>query len=404
MRVRCDWAGAFALVAMVLSAGAASGAGSATSCPSFRDASEGLPVVGEWRTHPAVGDVNGDGRVDIAGQPRKGASPKVWLRNGRGWKEASTGLRTPGMTCGVGVDLADFNADGHLDLGVADHCQGIFLYLGDGGKTWRLAQSVMRGSKNGFDDLQFADLDGDGHLDLAAIGSFRGGIATFRGDGKGRFKAWKVVEQGLPDAGYGSDIELVELNGDGVLDVLVAYAGGALRPPPMELRRNFVWLSEGPLRWRPATAGLLEDGRTWGVTAGDVNGDGRPDVALGRSLGHPLMVFLQDEQGGFEPALEGLPEPNTSRFYGVALGDLDADGDLDLIATDHFTSAFRVWLGDGKGAWSECEEDMGLPGERAEGRGWGLRLADLDADGRLDVVAGFGRQGNGALEAWLQKP
>ena len=65
---------------------------------------------------------------------------------------------------------------------------------------------------------------------------------------------------------------------------------------------------------------------------------------------------------------------------------------------------YRIWRGDGTGRWSECE-DPGMPGERGpNNRGWGIALHDLDADGRLDVVAGFGRQGEGRLEVWRQKP
>jgi hypothetical protein len=390
------------LGALALTA-AADAVRAANTCPRFQPHSQGLPMEGEWRTHPALADVDGDGRLDVAGHLRKGHGPGVFLQNGKGgWKSASTGLRTPGFSCGVGVDLADLNADGHLDLAVADHCQGLFLYLGDGKGTWRLSSSVVRGAEQGFDDVQVGDLDGDGHADLVVGGAFRGGVIAFRGDGTGKFKEWPESESGLPTAGYASDVELVDMNGDGRLDVAAAYGGGIVNPPPAPLHRNAIWLSEPSGRYRPATPGLFPEGRHFGISIGDVDGDGRKDFVVSRDRGQPLQVYRSGADGGWHLASEGLPEPGTARFWGVALADLNGDGHLDLVASDHPKAGTRVWIGDGT-RWTECPE-TGLPAERADRRGWGVAVGNVSGDGRPDLVLGFGRDQLGSLEVWVQKP
>src|SRR5262249_5744081 len=141
------------------------------ACPRFRALSTGLPTAQEWRTHPALGDVNGDGRPDLAALPRKGPGPGVWLFQAPGrWKPASTGLATSDLSCGVGVALADVDGDGHRDLGVADHCHGLSVFLGDGSGAWRMGPAPPR-ANGGQEDLAFGDVNGDGHADLVAIGS-----------------------------------------------------------------------------------------------------------------------------------------------------------------------------------------------------------------------------------------
>jgi hypothetical protein len=387
--------------ALALTAGVGE-AGAEPSCPRFEAYSKGLPTQGEWRTHPDFGDVDGDGRLDVAGHIRKGKGPEVFLQNGKSWKSASTGLLIPGFSCGVGVDLADLNGDGHADLAVADHCQGLFVYMSDGKGAWSLSSSVSRGAEQGFEHVQAGDLDGDGHTDLAAVGSFRGGIGVFRGDGTGKFKEWPESESGLPTVGYGSDIELLDLNGDGRLDVAAAYSGGVVNPPPVALHRNVLWLSEASGRYRPATPGLFLDGRPFGIALGDVNGDGRVDFAVSRDRGLPLQVYLNGSDGGWHLATEGLPETDSARFWGIALADLNRDGHLDLLASDHPRAGTRVWVGDGT-RWKECTE-TGLPTERAGQRGWGIAVGDVSGDARPDLALGFGRDQAGSLEVWVQKP
>src|SRR3954471_9095530 len=95
-------------------------------------AAQALPQDGIWKSTPVFADVNEDGFLDLAAHPRLGAGAHVWLGDGKGtWREASEGLALS-FSCGGGVAFGDIDKDGHLDLAVADHCAGVFIYLGDG--------------------------------------------------------------------------------------------------------------------------------------------------------------------------------------------------------------------------------------------------------------------------------
>jgi hypothetical protein len=377
----------------------------AEECPRFVAGSQGLPVAWEWRTHPALGDVNEDGHLDIAAHPRKGRGPHVWLGDGKGaWTLSSEGLAIPGMSCGVGVALGDVNGDDHLDLGVADHCHGIFVFHGDGSGNWRLGKGVSLGGGYGYEDLQFGDLNGDGKLDLIAVGSFNGGFAVYLGDGKG---GWQKGDVGLPAVGSGRDVKLADADHDGVLDVFASFTADPVSDLPPELRHNVAWLSAGQEGYRRAPQGISTGEQSRGVAVGDVDGDGELDLALtvlsGRSNHLPLRVYRGDGAGHWKLASDGLPDsPLELSFSGVGFTDLDGDGNQDLVALTWMDAAIRVWRGDGAGHWEECSE-TGLPSGRTEYRSSGLALRDLNGDGKPDVVAGFGKGGHGSLEVWLQR-
>jgi len=377
-------------------------------CPHFVAGSRGLPTQGEWRTHPALGDVNGDGHLDIAAHPRKRPGPRVWHGDGKGgWTEAARGLAIPDAGCGVGVDLADVNGDGHLDLGVADHCKGLYVFLGDGKGSWRLAPQVNPTDRRGFEDLVFADLARDGRPDLVGVSAFRGGFAVLGGDGQGSFA---MRETGLPGTGYAKRIVVGDVNRDGRLDVAATYSGGVDSEDSDALHRNIVWLSDAAGRYSPGSQGLPSDGQFRGVALGDVNGDGFLDLALSATYlpgRPPLLVFLGDGKGRWTPSLGGLPPapPDPAAFRGsngIELADLDGDGHSDLVAAGYDGAGLEVFLGDGKGGWRACT-DTGLPARGGPLRGWGVAVADLDHNARLDIVAATGRNNQGRIEVWLQR-
>jgi hypothetical protein len=318
--------------------------------------------------------------MDIAAIPRKGKGARVWLnQNHASWLEASDGLLMDG-SCGGGVDFGDINQDGMLDLAVADHCDGIFVFKGNGQGLWTPASDGLPPMQ--CDDVALGDLNGDGHLDLCACSSTEEGVGIFYGNGQGSWE--KASGLGFPATGNGHEIILMDFNGDGTPD-----------PAATMLEKPAVWLSTGEGQWIESTEGIPAPswgGQYWGIAAGDVNQDGHPDLALANIINGP-EVYLGDGQGQWRASCEGLHAVQSA--WGIALADVDRDGLTDLIVSgktdkQQHGNVYGVFYfrGSGLGTWKLVRES-GLP---ADGlfQSWGLAASDLDPEGALGIAACFG--------------
>lgn len=342
--------------------------------------SDGLPQTQQWKCNPAFGDVNKDGRLDFSAISRMGKGAGVWMNTGKNsWEETSDGLILD-SSCGGGVAFGDLNNNGHLDLAVADHCKGLFIYLGNGQGKWQLVSEINMPA----DDIAVADLSNNGHLDLVACSATNKGIRIFWGTPEAPWADENATVLTATDECH--NLLLIDFNQDGILDIAA----------PMVRTGPRVWLSKTKGEWEEASDGLPRSksgGHYWGIDAGDINEDGNIDLVIGSTIGGP-EIYLGDGKGKWTRA------PFQSDFqiqsaWGVALGDINGNNHLDLVVSGkknstHFGDAFGVFLflGNGQGGW-RFVADSGLP-EKGLFQSWGLSLADLDGDGNLGIGACFG--------------
>ncbi len=363
----------------------------------FTLCSEGLPTSGMWKCDPVFADVNKDGNMDLAAIPRLGDGPQVWFGDGAGaWTSASNGLmRTESKSCGGGLRLHDVNNDDELDLVVADHCAGVYIYLGDGAGNWNMVMEGMYPADilppsgivekyRGAESIAVGDIDKDGNADLVVGASDDAGIRMYLGDGTGA--GWSRRDGGLPEAGWATRVQLEDMNDDGWLDIIAAYSLGPR-----------VFINEEGAAWKDGSLGMpspMMGGIFWGIDVADFNEDGRKDIAVANWIDGP-EVYLQGDDGMWTKSPDVFEEM-MGGAQGLAVGDIDLDGHVDMVVAGRknleggFIRGVFLLLGDGTGggAWKFLEHS-GLPVTGLAAMA-GIGLADINNDGYLDVAAGSG--------------
>ena len=280
-------------------------------------AGPGSPIaVGAGPSGAAVADLNGDGRLDLAVANFVGASVSVLLgAPGGGFTlENGQALALPGRASGIAA--GDLNGDGRPDLAVAlnDSDQVAVLVRNAADDGFTLQQTYATGAQPG--PIAIADVNGDGLDDIAVAGT-----------------------------------------GDGSVTVLLRAAGAGFAPEP------------------PLAVGA----RPAGIVAADFNGDGRADLAVSSYAASTVAVLLRRAaDDGFAPA-PGSPVAVSASPVGIARGDLDGDGRADLAVAAN-SGAVDVLHGDAAGGFARSES---VP---VAGTPNGVAIADFDGDGRGDVA------------------
>lgn len=340
-------------------------------------------------TSVATGDFNRDGKMDWV--VSDGGSNDLWMYfgSGDGTAQLPRIIRLTGEAP-TQVVSADLRHVGIMDLVVAEaDSQTIGVLLGNGDGTFQpeVTYYVQAPPLS----LAVGDVNGDGKLDLVAglLGDdTTGPLATLLGDGTGKFGAPVLTPATNPIGSYATTtIVLKDLNNDGLTDAVLIDEGQVVAGAHS-------YLSSGDGTFKQADYFLEGDG---GVTVpttvavGDLDGDGCLDAVTGEALG-VVRIFKGTCDGNFQ----GFPNVLTSGAgeapVNVQLADMNGDGNLDVITGGGFfgvgagfgeeaSNLVTVLFGDGKGNLSPPKV------YRAEPSLYGLGVADLNGDGKPEVIA-----------------
>jgi hypothetical protein len=355
--------------------------------------------VGLGANGVAIADLNGDGNLDVVTAAQVGAV-NVFMGNGDGTFQPAVGYSLPYATT---IAIADLN--GKPDLLVTDYVESTTWVLsGNGDGTFQ--PGVAYATDNGDQGLALADFNLDGKLDFA-VGSNTGPLVTVAlGNGDGTFRAG--VNYGFVE-GYGVDqIVAARLGNDGNLDIVEAD------PNNRELH-VMLGNSHGVLG-APSTIPIC--GIPWWVAAGDVNGDGKPDIVAiaGANSGcgvadNSVAVLLGNGNGTFQTPVYysiGNNDSNNSGFGAVvALAALTANRGLDIVVSN-YDGSLSVLLNQGSGIFGAATVITGVTGTSEY-----ILTGDFNRDGKLDLaLPDYGNntvkillgKGNGAFQAPASVP
>jgi len=353
-----------------------------------------------------LADFNGDGKLDlvVSNNDSNSGGPGaiyVLLGNGDGTFGAARSFAASGVIGApqynfvgghpAGIAAADLNGDGQPDVVITGGSSDVSVMIAQSGTTFKAPLGYSLGpNASGPQAVALGDLNGDNKPDVivanlgnnAGISTAPAGtVSVFLNNGDGTLKPPTTTTVNET----AQSLALGDFNKDGMLDIAVAAYGDQFGGA--DQGGVTVLLGKGDGTFQPSPAILTVAGlHPVAVAQGDVNGDGKLDLAvlMAGTLAQPatLAVFLGQGNGTFAAARTFPLRALADIHGGVATGDVNGDGKPDIaVVTGYGGQAVDILLGDGAGGFAETTGAASAnPGPRS------VILTDLNGDGNLDLV------------------
>jgi hypothetical protein len=301
-----------------------------------RFTTDGAYAIGISPNSVAIGDVNGDGHLDLAtanfGPWGGGNTVSLLLGNGDGTFQDQTTVLAG--TNPVFVAIEDLNGDGNKDLTVANYnSYTVTVHLGNGDGSFADPFTYSVGVQPR--SIAIGDLNGDSILDLAVANLTSWSVSVLLGNGDGTF-----TQSGGYAADGPSSIAIADLDGNGTQDLAVTSA---------YTQKVSVLLGNGDGTLQ-AAAGYATGENSTSVAISDLNSDGSLDLAVANAQSQSVSVLLGKGDGTF---FDQVTYATGGDSTGVTIADLNGDSIEDLVVTSGAMNSVSLMLGKGDGTFLE---------------------------------------------------
>lgn len=363
-----------------------------------------IGTTAEWTNKIELADINGDGLVDMLfanggnyDRPGTPVSSRVFVNNGPGkmFSEVTDEVFGDAKMLARVIKVRDINADSSPDIivGTTFETQSR-LYIGDGkGGFTDVTTTQLPEMDASVGDLELGDIDGDADLDMVLANWGPGSPMSSRGgrtllwlnDGTGHFT--DVTSNQMPDVlvQFSWELDFVDVDNDYDLDIAISCK---------ICSSSFLFENDGKGYFTDVSKDRLPHFRNnYEFEAMDINGDEYLDlVTINDGAAFTEHVFVNNQQGGFDNLTDELWHSSQNRSYDdnvIAFLDFDSDGDADFLIGS-LDGPDRLIINDGAGNLTLASRVFNVGSARPSRGTLYMGLADLNSDGRLDVVEGQG--------------